>query len=263
MFSPVLRRSLVTAAATSAVVASSMPSTVYAEEKKLSIYDEPKPKVIIVESPTKLEEHVAYAQKYANNTIEEGKGHVDSLHQKLKNFENDVKATVRETVTDEDVLPNALYVGVAALAGTIIARKHNVVVRFLTSSALAYGAAVYLLPKTTHNIGVQAERLEQRYPELQSVHHSVDQVVHEVRQEVEGVLAQLRGAVDSNASSLASQFQSGLDKVKGETSNVESQVSAKVEQGKKTFSDVKKDVESMYSTRSTPAVEETLKKSKD
>ncbi|KAI9005862.1 hypothetical protein CLU79DRAFT_780805 [Phycomyces nitens] len=200
--------------------------TVYARRK--SIYDEPKPKVIIVESPTKLEEHVAYAQKYANNTIEEGKGHVDSLHQKLKNFENDVKATVRDTVTDEDVLPNALYVGV-------LLWLHNVV-------CLAYGAAVYLLPQTTRNIGVQVEHT------LTPVcHHSVDQVIYEARQEVEGVLAQLRGAVDSNASSLLAK----------------SQVSSKAEEGKKAFSDVKKEVESMYSTRSSPAVEETLKKNKD
>lgn len=40
---------------------------------QLSIYDEPEPKVVIIESPTKLEEQVYIAQKYANETLEEGK----------------------------------------------------------------------------------------------------------------------------------------------------------------------------------------------
>lgn len=45
----------------------------YVSNKQLSIYDEPEPKVVIVESPTKLEEQVYIAQKLANETLEEGK----------------------------------------------------------------------------------------------------------------------------------------------------------------------------------------------
>ncbi|KAI7872444.1 apolipo protein O-domain-containing protein [Spinellus fusiger] len=226
--------------------------TVYAEGRtKLSIYDEPQPKVVIVESPTKLEEHIAYAQKYAHSTLEESKGHVYSIHKRVKDFENEVITTVQTTVTDEDFFPNSLFVGVAALAGTIIARRRNLFLRFATSSALAYGASAYLLPKTTHNLGVQWERLENQCPHLKSAHQSVNGVVKCARKEVEGVLAQLKNTVESNKRLLVDQFQSGVGKLKEEALK-----------DKQAFDEIKKDVESMYSTRSNPGVEETLKKSK-
>ncbi|KAG0167734.1 hypothetical protein DFQ28_005771 [Apophysomyces sp. BC1034] len=252
MFSPVLKRSLTAAAATAAVATSLSQSTVvYAEEEKrskLSIYDPPQPKVVIVESPTKLEEHVAFAQQQANKTLEEGKTHVNTFYEQCKQFEKDVKDVVKETVAqDEEVLPNALYVGVAALAGTIIARNRNIVLRFLTSTAMAAGTSFYLLPKTTHNVGVQFEKLERKYPELQEAHRYVDGAVGCVRKEVDGVLAQLRGTVNANIE----QLQQSADKIKDQVGGAEA---------KSKFDEVKKSVESMYSTRSNPGVEETLKK---
>ncbi|KAI9314230.1 apolipo protein O-domain-containing protein, partial [Dichotomocladium elegans] len=211
------------------------------------IYDEPKPQVVIVEEPTKLEEHVAYAQKFANEKVEEGKTHVNSLHREWKQFEQCVKNTVKQTIDkDEEILPNALYVGVAALAGTILARNRNIVIRFATSTALAVGTSYYLLPKTTHNVALQLEKVERRYPQVQAAHQSVNEAVGDVRKQVDEALAQVRGAVDENASKLFGQFQ-------------QSEKDAS-QQAKDKFESVKKSVESMYSTRSTPGVEETLKK---
>ncbi|CDS13548.1 hypothetical protein LRAMOSA05724 [Lichtheimia ramosa] len=248
MFSPVLKKTLATAAA--GAVALSIPSqTVFAEEEKkkskLSIYDEPQPKVVIVEEPTKLEEHVAYAQKFANEKVEEGKTHVSSLHKEWKQFEQCVKNTVKQTIDkDEEILPNGLYVGVAALAGTILARNRNIVIRFVTSTALAVGTAHYLLPKTTHNVAVQLEKVESKYPELQSAHKSLNDAINDARKQVDGLIGEARGAFDESTSKLLGSFQQ----------NDASQ------QAKDKFDSVKKNVESMYSTRSNPGVEETLKK---
>ncbi|OAD04419.1 hypothetical protein MUCCIDRAFT_123563, partial [Mucor lusitanicus CBS 277.49] len=140
-----------------------------------SIYDEPEPKVVIIESPTKLEEQVYIAQKYANETLEEGKTHVNGWVQKYQELENQVTTEINSTIDkDEEIFPNVVYVGVAALAGTIIARNRNIVLRFLTSTTLAVGASYYLLPKTTHNVAVQLEKLERRYPQLQAAHQSVN-----------------------------------------------------------------------------------------
>ncbi|ORZ25452.1 apolipo protein O-domain-containing protein [Absidia repens] len=245
MFSSVLRKSLATAAAGAVVIQST--TTIQAEEStatssknnsKLSIYDEPEPKRVVIESPTKLEEHVAYAQKYANERLDEGKAHVDTFHGHVQSFENDVRGTINEIVSeDEDILPNAVYIGVAALAGTIIARNRNIVLRFLTSTAMATGASFYLLPKTTHNLGVQLEKLERKYPELGKAHATANEAVDDVRKEVDAVLLKLRGQLDE-----------GKEMVKKQVSEVDS------------LDATKKKVESMYSTRSSPAVDETLKK---
>ena len=131
---------------------------------------------------------------------------------------------------DEDILPNALYIGVAALAGTILARNRNIVLRFATSTALAVGASHYLLPKTTHNVCVQLEKVERKYPELQKAHQSVSEAVGDARKQVDDALASLRGTVDETAGQFIGQFKQSASQ--------------------DTFDSVKKSVESMYSTRS-------------
>ncbi|ORX62727.1 hypothetical protein DM01DRAFT_1330856 [Hesseltinella vesiculosa] len=234
MFSPVLKKSL-TVAAAGAMALHSLP-TAYAEEAprtKLSIYDEPEPKRVVIESPTKLEEHVAYAQKYVDGALDEGKSHVDNLHSQVRSVESDIRGTINSIVAeDEDILPNAMYIGVAALAGTIIARKRNIVIRFLTSTALAAGTAHYLLPKTTHNLCVQLEKLERKYPELAKAHSSVNDAVNDARKQIDDTLDSLTGQ-------FGKQVKESTDAA---------------------FANTKQKVESMYSTRSNPGVEETLKK---
>lgn len=113
----------------------------------------------------------------------------------------------------------------------------NIVLRFLTSTALAVGTSFYLLPKTTHNVGLQLERLERKYPELQEAHRSFDDATNTVRKEIDEVLAQLRGTVNANIE----QLQQSADKLKGQVSGSDP---------KSKFEEVKKSVESMYSTRS-------------
>ncbi|KAI8638591.1 apolipo protein O-domain-containing protein [Parasitella parasitica] len=257
MFSPVLKRSLTAAAAGSAWVATA--STAFAEEKrtKLSIYDEPEPKVVIIESPTKLEEQVYIAQKYANETLEEGKTQVNVWVQKYQELENQVTTNISSTIDkDEEIFPNVVYVGVAALAGTIIARNRNIVLRFLTSTALAVGASYYLLPKTTHNVAVQLEKLEHRYPPLHAAHQSVNDAVGDVRKQIDDTVSQLRGTVDENASKLRQQIEQNTKLVKDQ---VTSAVDSTNSEAKEKYDQVKKNVESMYTTRSKPGVDEVLK----
>jgi molecular chaperone DnaK (HSP70) len=173
---------------------------------------------------------------------------VNGWVQKYQQLENEVTTNINSTIDkDEEVFPNLFYVGVAALAGTIIARNRNIVLRFLTSSTLAVGASYYLLPKTTHNVAVQLERLESRYPQLQAAHQTVRDTVCDARKQVDETVSQLRGAVDENAKQLREQIQQNTDKVK---SQVSSAVGSSSTEAKDKFEEVKKNVESMYSTRS-------------
>lgn len=93
---------------------------------------------------------------------------------------------------------------------------------------MATGASFYLLPKTTHNLGVQLEKLERQYPELGKAHASVNEAVADVRKEVDATLSSLRG-----------QFDHGKEKIKDQV------------EGSDAFAETKKKVESMYSTRSS------------
>jgi hypothetical protein len=47
-------------------------STNLSTHVQLNIYDEPEPEIVLVESPSRLEENIALAQKYVNNTYDNG-----------------------------------------------------------------------------------------------------------------------------------------------------------------------------------------------
>ncbi|KAJ2959634.1 hypothetical protein NQZ79_g4908 [Umbelopsis isabellina] len=262
MISPAIKQSLTTAAAGFALVTAVSPSIAHAEEKKpkLAIYDEPEPEIVLVESPSRLEENIALAQKYVDNTVDEGKNQLNRVQSKLGQIENNIKRNIDNTIAPgEYVMPNALYVGVAALAGTIVARNRNVVLRFATSTAFAVGTSYYLMPNTTRNIGQHLERLEKKYPPLYDAHQQVNEAVGDMRKSMNDTVAQLTGAADE----ATSQFSQKVKRMESDISAKADVQTHKLEntaaEAKEKFDEVKGKVENMYSTRVKPAVEETLK----
>jgi organizing structure protein 2 len=98
----------------------------------------------------------------------------------------------------------------------------------MASTAMATAASFYFLPKTTHNLGVQLDKLERKYPELGEAHASINKAVGDVRKEIDATLLSLRGQLDQ-----------GKDMVKQQVGQVDS------------FAATKMKVGSMYSTRSS------------
>ncbi|KAH8550839.1 apolipo protein O-domain-containing protein [Umbelopsis sp. PMI_123] len=262
MISPAIKQSLSTAAAGFALATVVSRPVAYAEDRKqkLNIYDEPEPEIVLVESPSRLEENVAIAQKYVNDTYDEG---VEQLHQvqtKLQKFENNVKKTIDETIAPgEHVMPNALYVGVAALAGTIVARNRNIVLRFATSTAFAVGTSYYLMPNTTRNIGNHLDRLERKFPPLYDAHQQLNEAFGDARKQLDDTVAQLTGAASDATSQLSSKAKQLENDISSTASAQTSKLESSAAEAREKFDEVKEKVENMYSTRVKPAVEETLK----
>ena len=50
-------------------------------------------------------------------------------------------------------MPSALYVLVASMAGSIISRNRNILLRATTPAAIGIGAAYVVLPHTMQNVG--------------------------------------------------------------------------------------------------------------
>lgn len=72
---------------------------------------------------------------------------------------------------DEPLTPGFLYVGVASLTGSILARNRSVFSRVLFPPALFYLSLRYFLPKTTENVSAYAGSLEEKhFPTLAQKH---------------------------------------------------------------------------------------------
>lgn len=99
---------------------------------------------------TSTEEYLNDGKERAYQTERQVTSTVSSLHNK-----------------SEDLLPNSIYIVIAALSGSIIARRRGVVARAFLPVALGLGAFKYLLPQTFANTSAFLWKVEQRsFPEL-------------------------------------------------------------------------------------------------
>ena len=89
-------------------------------------------------------------------------------------LESDFTSTVASLApprqSGERVLPGAVYVLVAAMAGSIITRNRNILLRATVPVATGIGASYYVLPITTRNVGDLAWKYEERYPVIRDNH---------------------------------------------------------------------------------------------
>ena len=67
-------------------------------------------------------------------------------------------------------MPGALYVLVAAMAGSIVSRNRNILLRATVPIAVGLGAAWVVLPITMRNVGDLAWTFEERVPVVAENH---------------------------------------------------------------------------------------------
>ncbi|KAK4130462.1 hypothetical protein BT67DRAFT_429667 [Trichocladium antarcticum] len=70
----------------------------------------------------------------------------------------------------EKLMPGLIYVLVAGMAGSIVARNRNVLVRGAAPLALGLGAAWAVLPVTMGNVGALVWEYERRFPAVADAH---------------------------------------------------------------------------------------------
>jgi MICOS complex subunit MIC26 len=113
-----------------------------------------------------LHRHVARAEDAVNATMDRA----FSLEQ---SFTSTIASLAPPRESGEKVMPGAVYVLVASMAGTIVVRNRNIFLRASLPLALGVGAGWVVLPITMRNVGDLAWRYEQRFPAVASAHLKV------------------------------------------------------------------------------------------
>lgn len=72
--------------------------------------------------------------------------------------------------SNEKLLPGGIYVLVASMAGSIIARNRNIAIRFITPIITGIVTANYVIPRTTENVGNLIWKYESRFPVVRDQH---------------------------------------------------------------------------------------------
>jgi organizing structure protein 2 len=106
-----------------------------------------------------------------------------ALTEALK-LENSFTSTIRGLAppkeSNEKLLPGTLYVLVASMAGSIVTRNRNILLRASVPAAVGIGAAYALLPLTMKNVGDLVWTYEERFPALADSHLRTKARIQEV-----------------------------------------------------------------------------------
>jgi MICOS complex subunit MIC26 len=102
---------------------------------------------------------------------------------KALNLEHSFTSTVASLApaksTNEQVLPGGIYVLVASMAGSIVSRNRNILVRGATPLAVGIGAGWYVLPYTMRNISDLLWEYEKKAPVIADAHlRTRERLVH-------------------------------------------------------------------------------------
>ncbi|KAF8985390.1 hypothetical protein BGZ46_004502 [Entomortierella lignicola] len=156
-------KSLVAIGASVGLLASTSGAIAFAEgqerKQKLPIYDEPEPEMVVKEEPTRLDEALRIVRKETDRQILGMKYHLQAVTNKVVDIEKEAETTVKSVlVKEEEVMPAALYVIVAGFAGSIVARRHNILLRFLSPVAFSAMAFGYFFPASSNRLIARANQ---------------------------------------------------------------------------------------------------------
>ncbi|KAF9259038.1 hypothetical protein L218DRAFT_964022 [Marasmius fiardii PR-910] len=139
-------RSLLLAASVAAVLSPR-------EQEKLPIYPQPDPEIIAQQVPSELERQIGNARRTVCATYKDTHSRVQDVVSKWIGVEHAVEHRIKAIISpDETLTPGILYVGVATLTGSIIARTRSLPIRVLFPPTLLALSMNHFLPKTTSNL---------------------------------------------------------------------------------------------------------------
>jgi organizing structure protein 2 len=103
-----------------------------------------------------------------------GEKAVDNALTQTLRLEHSFTSTVRSLAppreSGEKIFPGALYVLVASMAGSIVTRNRNILLRASVPLAVGITAANVVLPITSRNVGDLIWTYEEKYPVLADAH---------------------------------------------------------------------------------------------
>ncbi|KZW00506.1 hypothetical protein EXIGLDRAFT_830664 [Exidia glandulosa HHB12029] len=171
------RRALLMGAAAVTVASTPEPASSPASSAhKLPIYPKEETVLVVEAAPSRLELEIrrarlAATEQYlrAHATVRQGVERWIGLESRVESRLKSLKAR------DESLTPGALYAGVAALTGSVLARNRALPIRVLLPPTLLLASLPYFLPRTSANVAAYARELERaHFPQLAEQHESLE-----------------------------------------------------------------------------------------
>ncbi|KAG4216639.1 hypothetical protein PC116_g34880, partial [Phytophthora cactorum] len=106
-------------------------------------------------------------------------GAIDSAFHLEQSFTETIASLAPPRESGEKLMPGLVYVLVASMAGSIITRNRNIVLRASLPLAFGVGAGWLLLPVTMTNVSDLLWRYERRFPAVADAHLKTRQSIQD------------------------------------------------------------------------------------
>lgn len=146
-----------------------------------------------------LEKYVSIGRSWLHEQVEAGKKQANFAFEKYLKAEKNVTSTVADLKSDdEDILPGAIYVLVATLSGSVVARNRNILLRGVSPIVFGVLAFNYFLPQTYKNTGKLIWSFEQKAPALAQAHIDTTKQVEDIITNVDTAVKDANTALESS-----------------------------------------------------------------
>ncbi|KAG5727773.1 putative global transcription activator SNF2L1 [Termitomyces sp. T112] len=158
-----------------AVLAASVAASgviLHTPPEKLSIYSAPTPDVLLVEEPSALEREIGVVRRKVSEVLFDTHSQIQAVVSRWIGIEHAIENRVKSIISpNEPLTPGLLYVGVATLSGSILARNRTLATRLLLPPIFLFASAKHFFPQTTENFTSYLGSLEDTYfPTLAEKH---------------------------------------------------------------------------------------------
>ncbi|KAG5353088.1 hypothetical protein C0989_010470 [Termitomyces sp. Mn162] len=158
-----------------AVLAASVAASgviLHTPPEKLSIYSAPTPDVLLVEEPSALEREIGVVRRKVSEALFDTHSQIQAVVSRWIGIEHAIENRVKSIISpNEPLTPGLLYVGVATLSGSILARNRTLATRLLLPPIFLFASAKHFFPQTTENFTSYLGSLEDTYfPTLAEKH---------------------------------------------------------------------------------------------
>ncbi|QIX00858.1 hypothetical protein AMS68_006375 [Peltaster fructicola] len=122
----------------------------------------------------RLAEQVKKTRLFLHGYAAQAEDAVNSGMNRFMSAEKDFTSTVASLAppkeSNEKLLPGSIYVLVAAMAGSIVSRNRNIVLRLITPVITGVATAKYVIPRTTENVEKLIWSYEEKFPVVRDNH---------------------------------------------------------------------------------------------
>ncbi|KAH9852398.1 apolipo protein O-domain-containing protein [Lenzites betulinus] len=137
--------------------------SVHEARDKLPIYPSPDAEVVLLETPSELEKQIGFGRRAVTTTYLDAHARLQGVISRWIGVEQAVESRVKSLVAhDEPLTPGILYVGVATLTGSVLARN-RLFWRLTLPPTLLILSLNHFLPKTTYNVSSYLTELEEKH----------------------------------------------------------------------------------------------------